>query len=188
SDKLERLAVTVDGAAPPASFTKDDAILNWEVSPDHKTLYAVEMRTNGLYAFDLTASEDVIPGRHLGELLRDAKKTDCRAMCVGPDGAVWAAVTRHDQPGGAVLHLVSYRPGQPAPRDHGPVGIANLDYTRFTDAAGKPLPWHHTVRKSADGTLMPWQPMGVCAAHDGAVYVTTIAPFTLLRFAPETLR
>ena len=36
--------------------------------------------------------------------------------------------------------------------------------------------------RHADGTLAPWQPMGVCAAADGTVYVTTIAPFTLLKF------
>jgi hypothetical protein len=30
--------------------------------------------------------------------------------------------------------------------------------------------------------------MGVCETDDGTVYVMTIAPFTLLRFAPEKLR
>ena len=109
-------------------------------------------------------------------------------MCVGPDGTVWAAVTEQGTPDGAVLHLTSYKPGAKSPRDHGPVGIANPDYTKLTDDAGKPLPWHHTLRKAKDGTLTPWQPMGVCALPDGSVYVTTIAPFTLLRFAPEKLR
>src|SRR5262249_28936350 len=112
----------------------------------------------------------------------------CRAMCVGSDGLVWAAVTEQGRPEGALLHLVSYRPGTAAPRDHGPIGIANPDYTPLTDAAGKPLPWHHTLRKAKDGTLTPWQPMGVCAARDGTVYVMTIAPFTLLQFRPEQLR
>jgi hypothetical protein len=146
------------------------------------------MSTNQLFAFDLTTKGPTIPGRRLGELLNGVKKTDCRAMCVGPDGMVWAAVTRQDLPEGPVLHLVSYRPGQKGPRDHGRVGIGNPGYTKFTDAQGKPLPWHHTVRKAGDGTLMPWQPMGVCAARDGSVYVTTIAPFTLLRFGPKALR
>jgi len=39
-----------------------------------------------------------------------------------------------------------------------------------------------------DGTLTPWVPMGVCEAADGTVYVTTIAPFPLLRFAPDLLK
>jgi sugar lactone lactonase YvrE len=186
--KLERLAVTVDGAPPPPALTGDGTILNWEVSPDRKSLYAVEMTTNQLFRFDLTAPGDTLPGRRLGELLPGVSRTDCRAMSVGADGTVWAAVTRQDLPQGPELHLVSCAPRASAPRDHGPVAIANPDYTPFTDAAGKPLPWHHCVRKAPDGTLTPWVPMGICPARDGAVYMTTIAPFTLLRFERPSLR
>jgi hypothetical protein len=84
ADKLEILKVTIDKADPPKAFTKDDAILNWEVSPDRKTLFAVEMTTNQLYSFDLAAAGDTIPGQKLGDLLPKAKGTDCRAMSVGP--------------------------------------------------------------------------------------------------------
>lgn len=187
TDKVERLKVTIDGKAPPASFTKDSAILNWETSPDRKTLYAVEMTTNGLYSFDLTAKGKAIPGKRLGDLLPAggaARKTDCRAMSVGPDGAVWAAVTEHGLKDGPKLHLVSWRPGAKAtaPRDHGRVGVSNPNFTTFTDANGKPRPWHHTMPKAKDGTRSPWQPMGVCATRDGSVYVMTIAPFTLIKF------
>ena len=69
ADKLERLNVTVDGDTPPAAITRDGAILNWEVAPDRKTLYAIEMTTNQLFAFDLTAAGGTIPGRRLGALL-----------------------------------------------------------------------------------------------------------------------
>jgi sugar lactone lactonase YvrE len=188
ADKLEKLAVSVDRQSAPQSLTRDGAILNWDVPPDGKTLYAVELTTNQLFSFNLTAAGDTLPGRRLGDLLPGAKRTDCRAMCVGPKGTVWAAVKEEGRPEGAVVHLVSWRPGDKAPRDHGPIGIANADYTTFTDDKGKPKPWHHTVRKAKDGTLTPWQPMGVCEARDGAVYVMTIAPFTLLRFGPEALR
>jgi streptogramin lyase len=188
ADKLEKLNVTIDDKPAPMEITKDGAILNWEMSPDKKRLYAVEMSTNALYSFDLTAAGDKVPGVSHGELLAGAKQTDCRAMCVGPDGRVWAAVTQQGTPDGPVLHLVSYKPGDKAPRDHGPVGIANPDYTPFTDKDGKPLPWHHTVRKAKDGTLAPWQPMGVCAAADGSVYIMTIAPFTLLKFTAEQVK
>src|SRR5581483_11775663 len=141
-----------------------------------------------LFAFDLTAEGNTIPGRRLGALLAGAKRTDCRAMCVGADGKVWACVTEHGLPGGQVFHMVSYTPGAKAPRDHGPVGIANPDYTPFKDAAGKPLPWHHTVRKHKDGTLHPWQPLGIATARDGTVYALTLAPFTLLKITPEKLK
>jgi sugar lactone lactonase YvrE len=189
ADKLETLDVTVDGASAPKEITKDGAILNWDWSPDHKTLFAIEMSTNQLLSFDLTASGTTIPGKRLGALLPRAKSTDCRAMCVGPKGQVWAAVSEGGRPEGQVLHLVSYAPGTKAPRDHGKVAIANKDYTPFLDAKGKPLPWHHTVRKEKDGTLAPWQPMGVCEARDGSgVYVLTIAPFTLIKIDAARLK
>ena len=120
ADKLEKLKVTVDGAEAPAAITKADAILNWDVSPDRKTLFAVEMTTNALYGFDLTAAGDTIPGRNLGALLPGAKATDCRAMCVGSDGTVWAAPTDQGAPEGPTAHLVGYTPVAQSPRDLGP--------------------------------------------------------------------
>ena len=185
--KLDRLAVSIDGHNPPREITKDGAILNWEISPDRKTLWSVEMSTNQLYSFDLTATGSSIPGKTHGKLLDWAKQTDCRVMCVGPDGVVWAAVTVHNLPDGPWLHLANCKPGKP-PRDLGAIGVANPNFTTFTDAAGKPKPWHHTMTRRKDGTLSPWQPMGICASRDGsAVYVLTIAPFTLMRFDHKRL-
>lgn len=188
NDELKELDVTIDGMPPPRAITKDGAILNWDTSPDRKTLYAIEMSTNDLFAFDLSKTGVIVPGRSRGKLLDHAKQTDCRAMCVGPDGRVWAAVTEHGLPEGPMLRLVSYRPGEKGPRDHGLVAVANHEFTTFTDADGKPKLWHHTMRKTKDGMLAPWQPMGVCALPDGTVYVMTIAPFTLLKFQPEQVR
>jgi sugar lactone lactonase YvrE len=182
ADKLEELKVTIDGQPPPKEITKDSAILNWDTTRDGKLLYSVEMSTNQLYVFDLTAAGDTLLGKSLGKLLPEAKGADCRAMCVGPEGRVWMAVTVHQQPDGPMLYLASYKPGDAAPKNLGPIGVANPDFTTFTTADGKPKPWHHTMVKRKDGTLTPWQPMGVCAAKDGAVYVLTIAPFTLVKF------
>ena len=198
--KLEMLSVTVDGQPCPKEIAKDGknaphgAVLNWDASPDGKTLYCVEMSTNMLYSFDLTATGNVLPGRTHGPLLpgKNAKGeprvTDCRAMCVGPDGRVWAAVTEHATGGLPELHLVGWKPGTKAPRDFGRVGVANPNFTTFTDAAGKPKPWHHTMTKTKDGTLAPWQPMGVCATNDGTVWMTTIAPLTLLKFKADKVK
>lgn len=180
--KVDRLTVEIDGKAPPNSLTKDSAILNWEISPDRRTLYSVEMTTNQLFAFDLTKPGPVLHGRSMGKLISGAKHTDCRAMSVGPDGTVWAAVTVHQSAAG--LHLVSCSPTG-APVDHGSVGVSNPSFTTFVDAAGKAKPWHHTMPVHADGTRGPWQPMGVCAARAGGVYVLTIAPFTLIRLEPK---
>jgi hypothetical protein len=179
--KMDELRVVVDGQPVGKPFTTDQAILNWDTTRDGKTLYCVEMTTNQLYAFDLAGSDAVLAGRSLGPLLH-ATATDCRALCVGPDERVWMAVTEPRRTGGPVCHLVGYRPGQPAPQDHGVIVVHNPDFTTFTGLDGKPKPWHHTMRKDPDGHLKPWQPMGVCATKDGTVYVLTIAPFTLLAF------
>ncbi len=190
ADQLDKLDVTVDGQPPPKEISKDGAILNWDAAPDGKTLWCVEMSTNQLFSFDLTASGTTIPGKRHGPLLSGAKRTDCRALAVTPNksGKVWMALTEQDRPGGAMTHLVSYTPGDKAARDHGAVGIANPDYVQVTDENGKPRPWHHTLRKEKDGTLTPWVPLGIAAGADGSVYVETLAPLTIIRFTPEQLK
>ena len=182
SKSLDRLNVTVDGKPVPKEISKDGAIQNWDTTADHKTLYCVEMTTNQLFAFDIGAAGDAVPGRSVGKLLPHAKSTDCRALAVSPDGVVWMAVSDPGRPGGQIAHLVSYSPGDAAPKDHGPIGIKNPDYVTLVDADGKPKPWHHTIRQEKDGTLTPWQPLGIAAAAGGTPYVLTLAPFTLLKF------
>jgi hypothetical protein len=185
--KLEKLDVTVDGAPAPKAITKDGAILNWEASPDGKALWCVEMSTNQLYSFDMTATAAKIPGKTHGPLLT-VEKTDCRAMCVDRKGKLWMGVSEQVKSVGSRCHLVSYMPGAKTPRDHGPVGIANPDYIQLYDKDGKLKPWHHTLRKEKDGTYAPWQPLGIAASADGFVNILTLAPFTLIRFSPQQLK
>ena len=189
SECLERLTQTIDGAPPTKESLLADPEthpINWEVSTDRRTLYAVAMSGNALFSYDLTSPGNVLVGRRLGPLIAGAKATDCRALCVGPDGTVWAGINvslagLHDR-----LHLVSYRPGDAAPHDHGAIVIGNPDYTEFKDAAGQDLKYHHGVERLADGTLAPrYVIMGICAASDGQVYVTTLYPFTLHALRPE---
>lgn len=188
SDKLDRLRQTIDGAAPTAATLlahPESHPINWDIAPDKKTLYAVAMSGNQLYAYDLTGDGPTLAGRRLGKLIEGADTTDCRALCVGPDGTVWAGVNATFAGRGDFLHVCSYRPGDPAPIDRGPIAIANPDYAVFADAAGQTKPHHHGVYRLKDGTLVPrYVIMGICAAGDGTVYVTTLYPFTVhaLRF------
>jgi sugar lactone lactonase YvrE len=183
SEKLERLKQTIDGQPP----TKESLLahpeshpINWDISPDGKTLYAVAMSGNQLYSYDLAAQGDTLPGRSLGKLIPDAKSTDCRAMCVGPKGTVWAATTAKTTIGDSIFYVVSYTPGDKSPINHGPVAIKNSDYTEFKDKDGKLLPWHHGVRKLADGTTTTnYTILGVADGRDGKVYALSLAPFTL---------
>ena len=131
TDKLERLKQTIDGQPPTKESLLADPEthpINWEISPDRQTLWAVAMSGNALYSYDLTATGDVLSGRNRGKLIEGAKATDCRAMCVGPDGTVWAGINVSlPAPNGSSekpadrLHLVSYYPGdgKPAPATPG---------------------------------------------------------------------
>ncbi|MEQ8785679.1 MAG: hypothetical protein RIC55_05250 [Pirellulaceae bacterium] len=193
SQKLERLKQTIDGKAPTeatrlALNPKPDPI-NWDISPDGKTLYAQPMRGNALYAYDLTSEGDTLKGRTVGTLIPDAESVDCRAMCVGPSGTVWCAITEKYQKRLSLLHLVSYTPGDKSPVDRGPVAISNPDYTELTGADGKPLPFHSGVYKMDDGVSTSRHViLGVCEARDGNVYALMLSPYTLLQVSPRELK
>jgi len=190
TDKLERLKQTIDGkAATPESLLalSETHPINWDISPDGKTLYALPMSGNQLYAYDLTAEGATLPGRSLGTLIPGAKDSDCRALCVGPKGEVWAAVTEGGKFEGInnLQHLVRFRPGDKAPADLGPVAIRNPDYTEFTDKEGKPLPLHYGIVKLPDGTTTTkYVILGVSQGLDGRVYSLALVPYTLLQVEP----
>ncbi|MGE0605994.1 MAG: hypothetical protein AB7O62_02630 [Pirellulales bacterium] len=191
SKKLERLKQSIDGAPPTAESLlahPESHVVNWDITPDGKTLYALPMATNQLYVYDLTQEGETLQGRSLGTLVPGAASTDCRGMCVGPTGTVWATVTVPVE-GYSKNHLVSYRAGDSTPRDHGGVSIRNPDYTDFKDDKGEPLPFHHGLTTLSDGTVTTkYVTMGVCEARDGRVYILTLAPYTVLQIDPADLK
>jgi sugar lactone lactonase YvrE len=189
TDKLERLKQSIDGKTPTPehklALPNPDPI-NWDITPDGKTLYAQPMTCNGLFSYDLTATGDTIPGRSLGTLVAGAKAVDCRAMCVGPKGDVWSAITEEGTPEVTnLLHLVTYRAGDKSPTDLGCVSVRNPDYTEFTDKGGKPLPFHSGLAKLADGTWTTRHViLGVSQAQTGKVYALMLCPYTVLEIDP----
>jgi len=193
SDKLERLKQTIDGKPPtPESrlaLTKPGPDpINWDISPDGKTLYSQPLGGNSLFVYDLTATGDVLPGRALGELISGAKSTDCRAMCVGPSGTAWVAVTEKTDEG-QLLHLVRHRASDKSPVDLGAVSIRNPDFTEFTDHEGKPLPFHAGFFKNKEGRFVNrYVILGVCEARDGNVYIMAMHPYSVLQITPDQLR
>lgn len=191
TDKLERLKQTIDGKAPTpesrVALTRPDPI-NWDISPDGKTLYSLPMSGNFLFAYDLTKEGDTLDGKNLGEMIPGAKSTDCRAMCAGPSGAAWAAMTSLVD-GIHQLHLVRYRPGDKGPVDLGAVSIRNPDFTDFTDKDGKPLPFHAGFFKQKDGrTVTRYVIMGVSEARDGNVYILAMHPYSVLQVDKSQLK
>lgn len=184
SDKLEMLKQTIDGQPPTKESHLADPEshpVNWEISPDKKTLWCVAMSGNQLYSYDLSADGGTtLAGKSHGKLLVAAEATDCRALCVHADGTVWAGVEGTYANKDKLLRVVSYKPGAAAPVDHGAIAVKNPDFTTFTGNDGKPLPWHHGYYNYKDGPLLPrYVVMGICAAKDGTIYPTTLAPFTL---------
>ena len=138
--------------------------INWDISPDGKTLYSLPMSTQPAVRLRPDRRRATrCAGKSLGTLVPGAKSTDCRAMCVGPKGTVWAAVTEPHPKVGHLLHLVSYRPGDKAPRDHGPVSVSNPDFTRVhrqgRQAAAVP---RRASRKVGDVTTTKYVILGVC--------------------------
>jgi hypothetical protein len=161
--------------------------INWDITPDGKTLYSLPMSTNNAYVYDLTQKGDTLAGRSLGTLVPGAKSTDCRAMCVGPKGTMWAAITESHSKVGQLLHLVSYRPGDKSPRDHGPVSVNNPNFTEFVDKTGKPLPFHGGFAKFGDVMTTKYVTMGVCEGRTGDVYILVLHPYSVLKVAAKDL-
>jgi sugar lactone lactonase YvrE len=191
TDKVERLKQSIDGKPPTTESNlanEKGHPINWDIAPDGKTLYAQPMSTNNAYVYDLTQTGDTLAGKSLGALVPGAKSTDCRAMCVGPKGTMWAAITEVHPKVGHLVHLVSYRPGDQAPRDHGPVSVSNPNFTEFTDKNGKPLPFHGGFGKVGDVTTTKYVILGVCEAKSGDVYILALHPYSVLKVAAKDLK
>lgn len=183
ADKVERLKQTIDGQPPTAeSHLADENShpINWEIDPNRKMLFAVAMSGNQLYGYDLLGTGDTLAGRSLGKLVAAAESTDCRAMCIAPTGVIWAAARAKFDARRRFAHLVSYKPGDDAPIDHGPLAVRNTDFTTFVDRKGEPYPWHQGFPRFGDGNMVPGTGLlGVCATRE-AQYVLGLAPLTLL--------
>lgn len=178
SDRLEELEQTIDGQPLADSALLRTDVLNWDISPDGRTLYCVAMLDNQLYAYDLASTGPALPGRRLGKLL-GKPPTDCRAMCVGPKGDIWMGVASGN------LHAVSYHPGDAAPKDHGPLAVRNAADIHLIGSDGNVPAENRGFVKQPDGAITPrYSIMGVCQAHDGRVYLTSLVPFTLHQITP----
>jgi hypothetical protein len=100
---------------------------------------------------------------------------------------MWAAITESHSKVGNLLHLVSYRPGDKAPRDHGPVSVSNPDFTEFVGKDGKPLPFHGGFMKVGDVTTTKYVILGVCEGRSGDVYIMALHPYSVLKVAAKDL-
>lgn len=185
TDRFERLKHLVDGHPPtPESYLADPLShpINWELSPDRKTLYSVAMSNNALFAYDLRADGEKFNGYTVGELITHAEATDCRAMCVAPDGVVWSGIAATFKDRGQLMTLASHDPRTGESRYHGPIAVRDKNFTEWEG------PWHHGFHE-VDGQWVPrYVVMGICAGSDGSVYVLTLYPLTLHVISPEEIK
>ncbi len=183
TDKVTRLKQTIDGQPPtPDSHLADENShpINWEIDPNKTTLYAVAMSGNQLYRYDLLGSGDTLVGKSLGKLVPTAEATDCRALCISPAGVVWAAARAKFDARRRFPHLVSYKPNDTAPTDHGPLAVRNTDFTTFADRKNEPYLWHQGFPRFGDGNMYPNTGLlGICVTRE-AQYVLALSPLTLL--------
>ena len=176
---LDRLKQTIDGRSPAGLLLAgpEGHPINWDITPDRKILYAQPMSGNALYQYDLTNEGNTLPGHNVGTLIPGAAGTDCRAMCVGPTGTVWCAVTENIG-GSHYLHLVSYRTGDEVPTDHGLVEVRE----RMPNFTGRGF-------KEFEGKLTTaYVIMGVCEGSDGSLNILAMHPYSVLRVSADQLR
>src|SRR5262249_38376943 len=102
-------------------------------------------------------------------------------------GTMWAAITEMHSKVGNLLHLVSYRSGDKAPKDHGPVSVSNPNFTEFVDASGKELPFHGGFMKVGDVTTTKYVILGVCEGRMGDVYILALHPYSVLKVSASDL-
>ncbi len=168
----------------------------WTQVSDGKTAYMVcidnEEKKADLYAIDLLAEGDTVPGRHIATLARGSH-LDCNCgLDLGPDGKLYAVITRENDSGfgaGDLQHLVRVDPQTGAVEQLGVLAVKNPDYFAFTLPDGNPAPYIHGFNHDQpDGTLTPKSNhLALKVARDGTIYVTFLYPFTLLQIAPEQL-
>jgi len=189
--RLTMLRMTVDGKRPaPESLLYQNHPLQPGMSPDGKRLYLLPMSENALYIGDLTRDDGTLPLRRVAPVLPGATEpTDCRALDVDRKGRVWAMVSQQIPGYGKTHHLCRFDPKTGVSQDLGVPYVRNPGYVEFKDAAGKVKPWHHGFWTTPEGRLTALHHhMALKVARDGAVYITIVSPFTLLRLSRESVK
>lgn len=157
------------------------SIPTWNLAPDGKTAYLILMNDPALFAIDLSGKGRSIKAKNCGRLTEGPNPDSRAALSIGPDGRVWTLIRTANNTGfgqGMLQRLIRYDPQSQKIEDLGVLAVKNPD---FYDFAAKKHHSHgyHTL---PDGTLTPLHAhMGLIVAHDNALYVTILYPYTLLR-------
>lgn len=174
--------IVIDGKkyAPP----QNPPIPTWQLAADGRTAYMILMSDPTLIELDLLSEGDAIQARSHGPMI-GGKGHDCRCgMDIGPDGRVYAVIRTDNESGfggGYLHHLVRFDPKTAKSEDLGALIVQNPDFFDF-GTAEKPAPFSHGYHKLPDGALTPLHHhMALVVGKEGAIYLTILYPFTVLR-------
>jgi hypothetical protein len=165
---------------------------DWRLAADGRTAYLQLLNDLRMFQVDLgEASGRPVQARSLGNRL-EGKGPDSRgSISSAADGRVYSALRIDNETGfgtGYLHHLVRFDPVARQMADLGIVTVRNPDFFDFNGPQAKnpdgSLRPRHGFHRLPDGTLTPLHViMAMVVAHDGTIYATTLAPFTLLRIA-----
>jgi hypothetical protein len=134
---------------------------------------------------DLLSEGETVRAQRRGRLI-EGRGPDCRCgMDIGPDGKLNAVIRIDNTTGfgrGYLHHLVRYDPKRRRSEDLGVLAVRNPDFFAFQRPDGTRAPWSHGYHHLPDKTLAPLHHhMAMISGRKGAVYVTVLHPFTLLK-------
>jgi hypothetical protein len=184
SSKVTVRPIAVDGK--PFRRAGSSSIPTWVLSADARKAWLILMNDPTLLEVDLVGKGKVVHAVAHGRMV-EGKGPDSRcALALGPDGRVYAVVRVDNETGfgkGYLHHLARFDPQARKMEDLGVLAVKNPGFFDFgAGKDGKKPPWSHGYHKLPDGTLTPlYHHMALIAAADGTLYVTIIAPFSLLR-------
>ena len=164
----------------------------WNLAPDGRTAYLIQLTDPTLYAIDLLSEGPAVTAVSHGKMI-EGKNVDSRcALSIAPDGSVYAVIRVDNETGFGgyhLHHLVRFDPIAERMKDLGVLAVRNPDFF-FKSPGTKPghpatndeHPPYYGYHKLPDGTLTPlYNHLAMIVTRDGTIYVTIIYPFTLLK-------
>ncbi|MBN2405616.1 MAG: hypothetical protein JXE06_08550 [Coriobacteriia bacterium] len=158
----------------------------WNLSPDGRTAYLVQLDDPTLIAIDLYSARDQVQARSHGRMIEGQGYDSRGAVSVAPDGRVYVVFRVTNETGfgeGYVHHLLRFDPKAGKTQDLGVLAVRNPEFFDFgPDKDGNAKPFSYGFHRLPDGTLTPLHVhLAMTVTADNTVYVTILYPFTLLR-------
>ena len=161
------------------------SVPTWILTPDARGAYLRLMSDAILYEIDLMGQGAAISAVSHGKMIEGRKPDSRCALALSPDGWLYNVIRVDNETGygsGYLHHLVRFHPRSKKKEDLGVLAVKNPDFFDFQGSDNNKPPWSHGYHTLPDGTLTPLHShMGLVAANDGALYVTILYPYTLLK-------